>query len=154
MPSSRRRSRRTRRSSSRRRTTPSARPPPPSAGREGLAAMLPDTSLFIYAYVRKEALVSSQIEGTQSSFADLLLYESDQAPGVPLEDVREVSDYVAALEHGIDRLRKGFPLSLRLLREIHRILLRSGRGLDKEPGEFRRSQVWIGGGGGGGGRGG
>lgn len=112
---------------------------------DGMTSLLPNTSLFIYAYVRKEALVSSQIEGTQSSFSDLLLYESDQAPGVPLEDVREVSDYVAALSHGIERLRGGFPLSLRLLREIHGVLLRSGRGSNKTPGEFRRSQVWIGG---------
>lgn len=112
---------------------------------DGMTALLPDTSLFIHAYVRKEALVSSQIEGTQSSFRDLLLYESQQAPGVPLEDVREVSDYVAALDHGLKRLRGGFPLSLRLLREIHGVLLRSGRGRDKAPGEFRRSQVWIGG---------
>jgi Fic family protein len=112
---------------------------------DGMTSLLPNTALFIYAYVRKEALVSSQIEGTQSSFSDLLLYESDQAPGVPLEDVREVSDYVAALSHGIERLRGGFPLSLRLLREIHAVLLRSDRGRDKTPGEFRRSQVWIGG---------
>lgn len=112
---------------------------------DGLTALLPDTSLFIYAYLRKEALMSSQIEGTQSSFADLLLYESDQVPGVPLEDVREVSDYVAAVDHGLARLRGGFPLSLRLLREIHGVLLRSGRGHHKTPGEFRRSQVWIGG---------
>ena len=112
---------------------------------DGMTSLLPDTALFIYAYVRKEALVSSQIEGTQSSFSDLLLYESDQAPGVPLEDVREVSDYVAALDHGMKRLRGGFPLSLRLLREIHGVLLRGGRGSHKTPGEFRRSQVWIGG---------
>jgi Fic family protein len=112
---------------------------------DGMTSLLPDTSLFIYAYVRKEALVSSQIEGTQSSFSDLLLFESDQAPGVPMEDVREVSDYVAALDHGLERLRGGFPLSLRLLREIHGVLLRSGRGSNKTPGEFRRSQVWIGG---------
>jgi Fic family protein len=112
---------------------------------DGLTALLPNTDLFIYAYVRKEALVSSQIEGTQSSFTDLLLYESDQVPGVPLEDVREVSDYVAALGHGLERLRGGFPLSVRLLREIHGVLLRSGRGSDKTPGELRRSQVWVGG---------
>jgi Fic family protein len=112
---------------------------------DGMTSLLPNTALFIYAYVRKEALVSSQIEGTQSSLSDLLLYESDQAPGVPLKDVREVSDYVAALSHGIERLRAGFPLSLRLLREIHAVLLRSGRGSNKTPGEFRRSQVWIGG---------
>jgi Fic family protein len=112
---------------------------------DGMTSMLPDTSLFIYAYVRKEALVSSQIEGTQSSFADLLLFESDQVPGVPIEDVREVSDYVAAIDHGLKRLRGDFPLSLRLIREIHGVLLRSGRGSNKTPGEFRRSQVWIGG---------
>jgi Fic family protein len=112
---------------------------------DAMASLLPNTALFIYAYVRKEALVSSQIEGTQSSFSDLLLYESDQSPGVPIEDVREVSDYVAALDHGLERLRGGFPLSLRLLREIHGVLLRSGRGSYKTPGEFRRSQVWIGG---------
>jgi Fic family protein len=112
---------------------------------DGMTALLPDTALFIYAYVRKEALVSSQIEGTQSSFSDLLLYESDQAPGVPIEDVREVSDYVAALDHGMKRLRGGFPLSLRLLREIHGVLLRGGRGGNKTPGQFRRSQVWLGG---------
>jgi Fic family protein len=112
---------------------------------DGMTSILPDVSLFIYAYVRKEALVSSQIEGTQSSFSDLLLYESDQAPGVPLEDVREVSDYIAALEHGLKRLRGGFPLTLRLIREIHSVLLRNGRGSNKDPGEFRRSQVWIGG---------
>src|SRR5882757_4997462 len=112
---------------------------------DGMTSLLPNTGLFIYVYIRKEALVSSQIEGTQSSFSDLLLYESEQAPGVPLEDVREVSDYVAALSHGIERLRGGFPLSLRLLREIHSVLLRSGRGSNKTPGEFRQSQVWIGG---------
>jgi Fic family protein len=110
---------------------------------DSMTSLLPNVSLFIYAYVRKEALVSSQIEGTQSSLSDLLLYESEQAPGVPLDDVREVSDYVAALSHGIERLRGGFPLSLRLLREIHGVLLRDGRGSNKTPGEFRRSQVWI-----------
>ena len=114
-------------------------------GLDAVTSLLPDTSLFIYAYVRKEALVSSQIEGTQSSLSDLLLYESDQLPGVPLEDVREVSDYVAALDHGLARLRGGFPLSLRLIREIHGVLLRGGRGRHSDPGEFRRSQVWIGG---------
>lgn len=112
---------------------------------DAMTEMLPDTAMFIYAYVRKEALVSSQIEGTQSSFSDLLLYESDQAPGVPLDDVREVSDYVAALSHGVERMRSGFPISTRLIREIHAILLRGGRGSDKAPGEFRRTQVWVGG---------
>lgn len=96
-------------------------------------------------YVRKEALLSSQIEGTQSSLSDLLLYEIEQAPGVPLDDVREVSHYVVAMDRGLDRLRSGLPLSLRLLREIHGILLTGGRGGTRDPGELRRSQNWIGG---------
>jgi len=112
---------------------------------DGVTTLLPDTQLFLYLYVRKEAVLSSQIEGTQSSLSDLLLYESDEVPGVPMDDVVEVSNYVAALNHGLSRLDEGFPLSLRLLREIHGILLREGRGSEKEPGEFRRSQNWIGG---------
>lgn len=112
---------------------------------DAVTTLLPNTGLFIYLYVRKEALLSSQIEGTQSSLSDLLLYESEETPGVPLDDVREVSNYVAAMEHGLKRLHEGFPLSLRLMREIHRILLADGRGANKEPGEFRRSQNWIGG---------
>ena len=90
-------------------------------------------------------MLSSQIEGTQSSLSDLLLYENDEAPGVPVEDVQEVSNYVAAMNHGLERMRSGFPLSLRLIREIHEILLSKGRGSGKQPGEFRRSQNWIGG---------
>jgi Fic family protein len=112
---------------------------------DGLASLLPDLSLFIYAYVRKEAVLSSQIEGTQSSLSDLILFENDEAPGVPLHDVQEVSNYVAAMTHGLERMRGGFPMSLRLIREIHEILLAKGRGSDKQPGEFRRSQNWIGG---------
>ena len=112
---------------------------------DGLASVLPNLSLLIYMYVRKEAVLSSQIEGTQSSLSDLLLFESAEAPGAPLEDVREVSSYVAAMDHGLRRLREGFPLSLRLIREIHGVLLTTGRGSDKLPGEFRGSQNWIGG---------
>jgi Fic family protein len=112
---------------------------------DGVTTILPDTELFLYLYVRKEAVLSSQIEGTQSSLSDLLLYENDEVPGVPMDDVVEVSNYVAALNHGLERLREGFPLSLRLLREIHGILLREGRGSQKQPGEFRSSQNWIGG---------
>jgi Fic family protein len=112
---------------------------------DALSTLLPDTHLFLYSYVRKEAVLSSQIEGTQSSLADLLLFELEQAPGVPVDDVVEVSNCVAALTHGLDRLREGFLLSTWLLREIHRVLLAKGRGSDKEPGEFRRSQNWIGG---------
>lgn len=112
---------------------------------DGFSTLLPDTELFLYLYVRKEAVLSSQIEGTQSSLSDLLLFENEAAPGVPIDDVREVSNYVAAMQHGLERLREGFPLSLRLVREIHGILLRDGRGGDRTPGEFRRSQNWIGG---------
>ena len=112
---------------------------------DGVATLLPDKTLFLYTYVRKEAVLSSQIEGTQSSLSDLLLFELDEAPGVPLDDVVEVSNYVAALEHGLKRLRGDFPLSNRLIREIHGVLLSRGRGSGKEPGEFRRSQNWIGG---------
>ncbi len=112
---------------------------------DGASSLLPDTTFFLYLYVRKEALLSSQIEGTQSSFADLLLFENEGTPSVPIDDVQEVSHYVAAMEHGLKRLKEGFPVSLRLIREIHSILLRDGRGADKQPGEFRRSQNWIGG---------
>ena len=112
---------------------------------DGLTALLPDTSLFLYMYIRKEAVLSSQIEGTQSSLSDLLLLEDTGVPGVPLDDVQEVSNYVAALNHGLDRLKGGFPLSLRLMCEIHKVLLSKGRGSGKDPGEFRRSQNWVGG---------
>lgn len=112
---------------------------------DGISDVLPDSHLFLYQYVRKEALLSSQIEGTQSSFSDLLLFEMDEAPGVPLDDAREVSNYIAAMNHGLKRMSEGFPLSLRLLREIHAILLKGGRGAQKQPGEFRRSQNWLGG---------
>lgn len=112
---------------------------------DGVTTILPSTPLFLFMYVRKEALLSSQIEGTQSSLSDLLLFENDEIPQVPIDDVTEVSNYVAAIEHGMRRMRGGFPLSLRLLREMHEILLKSGRGASKQPGEFRRSQNWIGG---------
>ena len=112
---------------------------------DGVSSLLPDKSHFLYSYVRKEAVLSSQIEGTQSSLSDLLLFELDEAPGVPLDDVVEVSNYVAALDHGLARLREGFPLSNRLIREIHGVLMSRGRGSSKDPGEFRRSQNWIGG---------
>lgn len=112
---------------------------------DGVSALLPDPKLFLFTYVRKEAVLSSQIEGTQSSLSDLLLFELEEAPGVPLDDVVEVSNYVAALEHGLNRLAEDFPLSNRLIREIHGVLLSRGRGSAKAPGEFRRSQNWIGG---------
>lgn len=112
---------------------------------DGQIDVLPDRQVFLYSYVRKEAVLSSQIEGTQSSLNDLLTHEMDLAPGVPLDDVAEVSCYVAALELGMQRLAEGLPISLRLITELHGQLLSSGRGSTKQPGEFRRSQNWIGG---------
>jgi Fic family protein len=112
---------------------------------DGVSGILPNANLVLYAYVRKEAVLSSQIEGTQSSLSDLLLFELEEAPGVPFDDVVEVSNYVAALEHGLARVRDGLPLSNRLIREVHGILLSRGRGKGKSPGEFRRTQNWIGG---------
>ncbi len=112
---------------------------------DSISTFLPDISLFLYMYVRKEAVLSSMIEGTQSSLSDLLFFELDMEPGVPMDDVREVSNYVAALDHGLKRLNQGFPLSLRLIKEMHSILLAKGRGSNRTPGEFRRTQNWIGG---------
>lgn len=110
---------------------------------DSVSTLLPDTSLFLYMYVRKEAVLSSMIEGTQSSLSDLLLLELDQEPGVPLDDVQKVSNYVAALDHGLRLLEEGLPLLLRLFREIYGVLLTKGRGSNQTPGEFRRSQNWI-----------
>jgi Fic family protein len=112
---------------------------------DGVASTLPDVDLLLYTFVRKEAVLSSQIEGTQSTLDDLLQHEIENVPGAPGEDVREVSRYVDAMSHGLERIRGGFPLSNRLLREMHSILLTDGRGAQKQPGEFRRSQNWIGG---------
>ena len=112
---------------------------------DSVSTLLPDPQLFLYAYVRREAVLSSQIEGTQSSLSDLLLFELDEVPGVPFDDVVEVSNYIAALEYGLLRLRADFPLCNRLLREMHIHLMARGRGSDKAPGDFRRSQNWIGG---------
>jgi Fic family protein len=112
----------------------------------GVASQLPNLNLFLYHYIRQEALLSSQIEGTQSSYHDLMLYEAHETPGVPLEDVEEVSTYVKAIQYGLSRLKDDdFPLSLRLIREVHQVLLSNTRGQHKQPGEFRRSQNWIGG---------
>ena len=110
---------------------------------DGAALLLPEVDLFQYAYVRKEAVLSSQIEGTQSTLSDLMLFELDDLR-VPIDDVKEVSSYVAALEHGVERLRS-LPLGGRLIREMHAKLMAKGRGSEKDPGEFRRSQNWIGG---------
>ena len=109
-----------------------------------MSQKMPNAALFIYTYVRKEALLSSQIEGTQSTLSDLLLFEADLAPGVPIDDTEEVSSYVFAMIHGLARVQK-ISLSLRLIREVHKTLMRGARGKDKQPGEFRKSQNWIGG---------
>lgn len=111
---------------------------------DGITMLLPRQELFLYMYVRKEAVLSSQIEGTQSTLSDLLRFETEAQAGQPIDDIREVSNYVAAMMHGLERLEE-MPLSLRLIREMHERLLRSGRGGTKSPGEFRRSQNWIGG---------
>ena len=111
---------------------------------DGMSMVMPDASLFLYMYVRKEAVLSSQIEGTQSSLSDLLLFETEAAPGAPLNDVTEVSCYVAAMNYGLQRLKE-FPMSLRLIKEIHEKLMENARGGNKMPGEFRTSQNWIGG---------
>ncbi|MGE0639323.1 MAG: Fic family protein [Thermoanaerobaculia bacterium] len=112
---------------------------------DALTEHLPNAALVLYSFVRKEAVLSSQIEGTQSSLADLLLFEIDEQPGVPVEDAREVSRCVAALEHGLAALRGGMPLSMRLLRGMHAVLLAHPGGQSRMPGEIRRSQVWVGG---------
>lgn len=112
---------------------------------EGVSASL-DPDRLLYMYVRKEAVLSSAIEGTQSTLADLLRFEAEGVPGTPVDEVREVSRYVAALQHGIKRIRSGkLPLSLRLIREIHGVLMKGGRGGNHPPGEFRRTQNWVGG---------
>lgn len=111
---------------------------------DAITGFLPEKQVFLYSYVRKEAVLSSQIEGTQSSLSDLLLYENEGAPGVPMDDVEEVSSYVAALEYGLAEIRQGMPIHLRLIREIHRVLMSTGRGHSRMPGEFRHAQNWIG----------
>lgn len=112
---------------------------------DSLTVLLPNAPMLLYSFVRKEAVMSSQIEGTQSSLTDLLLYEAAGAPGVPLDDVREVSSHVDALMHGMQRLRDGFPVCTRLLNEMHSKLMAHGRSAPKAPGELRRIQNWIGG---------
>jgi len=111
---------------------------------DGITTLLPRQELFLYMYVRKEAVLSSQIEGTQSTLTDLLRFETEAQAGQPIDDIREVSNYVDAMMYGLERLET-LPLSLRLIREMHARLLQSSRGGTKSPGEFRRSQNWIGG---------
>jgi Fic family protein len=111
---------------------------------DGINTLLPDKALFLYMYVRKEAVLSSQIEGSQSTLSDLLRFESEAAAGEPIDDIREVSNYVDAMMYGLDRLNR-LPISLRLMKELHARLLRGGRGQSKNPGEVRTTQNWIGG---------
>lgn len=116
-----------------------------SLGRlDGVSRTLEPDQL-LYMYVRKEAVLSSQIEGTQSTLSDLLEYENEDTPGVPVEDVREVSRYVSALRYAVEQITNGMPISLRLLKDTHAVLMASGRGSKQAPGEFRRTQNWIGG---------
>lgn len=113
---------------------------------DGVTLLLPDPDQFLYTYIRKEAVLSSQIEGTQSSLSDLLLFENEAAPGVPVADTQETANYITAMNHGVQSIVSGrLPLSSRLLREVHERLLQTGRGSDKAPGEFRRDQNWLGG---------
>ncbi len=112
---------------------------------DAISCLLPDAQLFLYSYVRKEAVMSSQIEGTQSSLSDLMLYEMAAQPGVPMDDVQEVSCYVKALTLGVERINQGNPITIRLVKELHQALMTSGRGIGRGPGEFRSNQVWIGG---------
>ncbi|MGA7672881.1 MAG: Fic family protein [Nitrolancea sp.] len=110
---------------------------------DGVAQTLPNPDLFVAMYVRREAVYSSQIEGTQSTLDDVLEYELDSAGRELPRDVEEVVNYVRAMNYGVDRLR-ALPLSLRLIREIHSELMQDVRGADRSPGEFRTSQNWIG----------
>jgi len=112
---------------------------------DGVTLLLPNPDQFLYSYIRKEAVLSAQIEGTQSSLSELLLFELEEAPGVPRPEVAEPLNYVRALYHALGRIEAGFPLSNRLLKEIHAILVEDARGADQAPGEFRTSQNWIGG---------
>lgn len=110
---------------------------------DGVASMLPDPDLFVAMYVRHEAVLSSQIEGTQSSLGDLLEFEMPEKLTRQPQDVEEVHNYVAAMNHGLERLRT-LPLSIRLLKEIHAELLKDVSGNERLPGEIRESQNWIG----------
>jgi len=110
---------------------------------DGITTVLPNPDLFIGMYVKKEALLSSQIEGTQASLEGVLEFEADLTPRGDMEGVLEVVNYIKAMNHGIERLKE-FPMSLRLIREVHRLLIEGTRGTHRSPGEFRRSQNWIG----------
>jgi len=111
---------------------------------DAITETLPNADLFVYMYVRKEAVLSSQIEGTQSTLVDLLQYEAGAEPATSGQDVAEVANYVAALNLGLDRLDHGARVDLDLVRDVHRVLLTGGRGGERRPGSFRNEQVWIG----------
>lgn len=110
---------------------------------DGITTILPNPDLFVAMYVRREAVLSSQIEGTQASLTDVLVFETGEGQEADLEDVEEVINYVHAMKFGLRRLNE-LPLSLRLIKEIHAKLLKGVRGQEREPGEFRRTQNWIG----------
>lgn len=115
-----------------------------SLGRlDSITTLLPDRSLFLYMYVRREAVLSSQIEGTKSTLSDLLLFELDETPGAPINDVVEVSNYIAALDHGLKSIRSGGAITSSLIRQLHGILLSKGRGSEKRPGHFRTEPTWV-----------
>jgi Fic family protein len=113
---------------------------------DGATDALPNPDLFVFMYVRKEAVLSSQIEGTQASLIDVLEFESQALEPNNPQEVAEVVNYIAAINYGLERL-KSFPVSLRLIREIHKKLMQGVRGDERAPGEFRHTQNWIGGGG-------
>ena len=110
---------------------------------DGTSATLPNVDLFVAMYVNKEAVLSSQIEGTQASLIDILAFEANAAFPENPQDVEEVINYINALNYGLEQL-KTLPLSLRLIREIHGLLLQGVRGADRHPGEFRTSQIGLG----------
>ena len=110
---------------------------------DGMSTTLPNVDLFVAMYVNKEAVLSSQIEGTQASLIDVLAFEADAAFPENPQDIEEVINYINALNYGLEQLDK-IPISLRLIREIHRLLMQGVRGANRQPGEFRTSQNWIG----------
>ena len=112
---------------------------------DAVSTFLPGETIFRYAYTRREAVLSSRIEGMRSTLLDLLRFETGEVPGVPIGDVVEVSNYLAALDHGLLRLNEGSPLSSRLIREIHGVLLSRDNGRGRAPGEFRRTRNRTGG---------